>query len=114
MDTLGAMVLELARYFKENNITPAHTTNFFISPYEEVGNGPSKAIPPKTCEFISIDVAPVRNGQTYNEHSVCIVAKDKLTVYSSYLRFKLTDLAEKNKYQYKKEVCHNNILLFCI
>ncbi len=99
-----AMVLELARYFKENNITPARTTNFFISTYEEVGHGPSKAIPPKTCEFVSIDVAPVGDGQTSNEHSVCIVAKDKLTVYDSYLRFKLTDLAEKNKIRHNVDV----------
>lgn len=96
-----AIVLELARYFKKNNIIPARTTNFFISTYEEVGHGTSNAIPAKTTEFVSIDVAPVGAGQTSNEHSVCILAKDKLTVYDSYLRFKLTDIAEENR------ICHN-------
>lgn len=99
-----AIVLELARYFKENNLTPAHTTNFYISTYEEVGHGLSKAIPAKTKELVSIDVAPAGDGQTSNEHSVCIVAKDKLTVYDSYLRFKLTDIAEENNINHNVDV----------
>lgn len=99
-----AMVLELARYFTENNIKPVHTTNFFISTYEEVGHGISKALPEKTCELVSIDVAPVGEGQTSNEYSVCITAKDKLTVYDSYLRFKLEDIAEKFELTYNVDV----------
>ena len=99
-----AIVLELARYFQENNIKPAHTTNFFISTYEEVGHGLSKAIPANTKELVSIDVAPAGDGQTSNEHSVCIVAKDKLTVYDSYLRFKLTDIAEENNVNHNIDV----------
>lgn len=99
-----AIVLELARYFKENNIKPEHTTNFFISTYEEVGHGLSKAIPQKTKELVSIDVAPAGDGQTSNEYSVCIVAKDKLTVYDSYLRFKLEDIAQDSKINYNIDV----------
>lgn len=99
-----AIVLELARYFTENNIKPEYTTNFFISTYEEVGHGLSKAIPQKTKELISIDVAPVGDGQTSDEHKVCITAKDKLTVYDSYLRFKLTDIADENKINYNVDV----------
>ncbi|MGL5347905.1 MAG: M42 family metallopeptidase [Peptostreptococcaceae bacterium] len=102
-----AIVLELARYFKENNIKPARTTNFFISTYEEVGHGPSKSIPCQTTEFVSIDVAPVGDGQTSSEHSVCITAKDKLTVYDSYLRFKLTDIAEENEVLHNIDVFNN-------
>lgn len=94
------MVFELARYFKENNLKPKHTTHFFISNYEENGHGLSKAIPSKTKELVSIDIAPVGDGQTSDEHSVCIVAKDKQTVYDSYLRFKLTDIAEENDIRY--------------
>ncbi len=99
-----AIVLELARYFKENKIVPAHTTNFFISTYEEVGHGISKALPEKTNELVSIDVAPVGEGQTSNEYSVCITAKDKLTVYDSYLRFKLEDIAEEHGITYNVDV----------
>ena len=95
-----AILFEVARYFKENNLKPKHTTHFYISNYEEVGHGLSKAIPPKTKELVSIDIAPVGEGQTSNEHSVCITAKDKQTVYDSYLRFKLTDLAEENNINY--------------
>ena len=99
-----AIILELARYFKENNIKPEYTTNFFISTYEEVGHGLSKAIPHNTKELVSIDVAPIGEGQTSTEYSTCIVAKDKLTVYDSYLRFKLTDIAEKNNINYNIDV----------
>ncbi len=41
------MVLEICRYFKENNLTPKHTTNFYISNYEEIGHGVSKCLPEK-------------------------------------------------------------------
>lgn len=102
-----AMVFELARFFKEEGIKPKRTTNFFISTGEEMGHGLSKAIPSNTKELVSIDIAPIGDGQTSNEHSVCIVAKDKLTVYDSYLRFKLEDLAEDNNITYNVDVFNN-------
>ena len=102
-----AIVLELAKYFKTNNLKPEHTTNFYISNYEEVGHGLSKAIPEKTTELVSIDIAPIGDGQTSNEHSVCIVAKDKQTVYDSYLRFKLEDIAQEHNINYNIDLFNN-------
>lgn len=102
-----AILFELARYFKENNLKPKHTTHLYISNYEELGHGLSRAIPSKTKELVSIDIAPVGDGQTSNEHSVCITAKDKQTVYDSYLRFKLTDIAEENDINYNIDLFNN-------
>ncbi len=40
-----ACLLGMAKYLVKNNIKPKHTTNFFISNYEEVGHGASAGIP---------------------------------------------------------------------
>ncbi|MDU6483468.1 MAG: aminopeptidase, partial [Paeniclostridium sordellii] len=61
----------------------------------------------KTTELVSIDIAPIGDGQTSNEHSVCIVAKDKQTVYDSYLRFKLEDIAQEHNINYNIDLFNN-------
>ena len=99
-----AMVLEICRYFKENNLTPKHTTNFYISNYEEIGHGVSKCLPEKTKEFVAIDIAPTGPSQTSSEHGVTIVAKDNLSLYDFNLRNKLVDVAEDNNLDYAVDV----------
>ena len=45
------VLYETVRYFVENNITPKHTLNFFISNYEEVGHGACYGIPEETVDI---------------------------------------------------------------
>ncbi len=99
-----AAILGMAKYMVENNITPEYTTNFFISNYEEVGHGASASIPEKTFEFIAIDMAAPGEGQTSDEFSVTICAKDSSGPYDYDLKKKLVDLAKNNDINYKVDI----------
>ncbi len=99
-----ASILGIAKYLVENNIKPNYTTNFFISNYEEVGHGASAAIPEKTFEFVAIDMAAPGAGQTSDEYSVTICAKDSSGPYDLELKNRLVNLAKKNKLNYKIDI----------
>jgi putative aminopeptidase FrvX len=102
-----AILLGIAKYIVDNNIIPKYTTNFFISNYEEVGHGASASIPEKTFEFIAVDMAAVGEGQTSDEYSVTICAKDSTGPYDLELKNKLIKLAEENKLKYKIDIYPN-------
>lgn len=99
-----AAILAVAKYFKDNKLTPKHTTNFFISNYEEVGHGASASIPEKTAEFIAIDMAAPGEGQTSDEFSVTVCAKDSSGPYDLELKNKLVDISKKNNINYKVDI----------
>lgn len=99
-----ASILGIAKYLVDNNIVPNYTTNFFISNYEEVGHGASAAIPEKTTEFIAIDMAAPGEGQTSDEYSVTICAKDSTGPYDLELKKHLTKLAKDNNLDYKVDI----------
>lgn len=97
-------LIETARYFTENHITPDKTIHFFISNYEEVGHGSSAAIPANTKEFIAVDMAAPGAGQTSDEFSVTICAKDSTGPYDYALKQKLVQLAKKEGIPYKLDI----------
>lgn len=97
-------ILGIAKYFVDNNIKPKYTTNFFISNYEEVGHGASAAIPEKTFELIAIDMAAPGEGQTSDEYSVTICAKDSSGPYDLELKKRLVNLAKENDLNYKIDI----------
>jgi len=102
-----ACILAIAKYMVENNIKPKYTTNFFISNYEEVGHGASASIPGKTFEFIAVDMAAPGQGQTSDEYSVTICAKDSTGPYDLNLKKKLIGLAKENGLNYKVDIYPN-------
>lgn len=97
-------ILAIAKYLVENNITPNYTTNFFISNFEEVGHGASASIPNKTFEFIAVDMAAPGEGQTSDEFSVTICAKDSSGPYDYELRKRLINLAKAQGLNYKVDI----------
>lgn len=97
-------LLAMAKYLGENNITPNYTTNFFISNYEEVGHGASASIPEKTFEFIAVDMAAPGEGQTSDEFSVTICAKDSTGPYDYEFRRRLVNLAKDQGLNYKMDI----------
>jgi len=99
-----ASVLGIAKYLVDNNIKPKYTTNFFISNYEEVGHGASAAIPEKTSEFLVIDMAAPGEGQTSDEFSVTICAKDSSGPHDLEMKKKLVNLAKENNINYKIDI----------
>lgn len=99
-----ASLLGIAKFLMDEKIVPSFTTNFFISNYEEVGHGASASIPDKTFEFIAIDMAAPGEGQTSDEFSVTICAKDSTGPYDYDLRKRLIDLAKENDINYKIDI----------
>lgn len=99
-----ASILGIAKYLVDHNIAPNYTTNFFISNYEEVGHGASAAIPKNTFEFIAIDMAAPGEGQTSDEFSVTICAKDSTGPYDLELKRQLVKLANENNLNYKVDI----------
>lgn len=99
-----ASLLAVAKYFKDNNIKPAYTTNFFISNYEEVGHGASCLISEKTTDFLAVDMAAPGDGQTSDEYSVTICAKDSSGPYDFNFRKELIALAKEEGLSYKIDI----------
>ncbi|MGF7060249.1 M42 family metallopeptidase [Brassicibacter mesophilus] len=99
-----AAILGAAKYIKENNLALKYSTNFFISNYEEVGHGASASLPEKTFEFVAIDMAAPGDGQTSDEYSVTICAKDSSGPYDLELKRKLVEIAKSNDIQYKIDI----------
>ena len=94
----------IAKHLVENNIKPNYTTNFFISNYEEVGHGASASIPEKTFEFLAVDMSAPGEGQTSDEFSVTICAKDSSGPYDYELRKKLINIAKEKDLDYKIDI----------
>lgn len=97
-------LIGIAKHLVENDIKPKYTTNFFISTYEEVGHGAATTIPEKTFEFIAVDMAAPGEGQTSDEFSVTICAKDGSGPYDFELRKRLINLAKEEGLNYKVDI----------
>ncbi len=97
-------LIGIAKYLVENSIKPKFTTNFFISTFEEVGHGAATSIPEKTFEFIAIDMAAPGEGQTSDEFSVTICAKDSSGPYDYELRKRLINLAKDQVIKYQIDI----------
>lgn len=98
-----AILVEIARYFSENNLKPKYTTHFFISNYEEIGHGVAGE-PEKVSEMIAVDIGIVGDGQNSDEYSVSIAAMDRRSPYNFEFRNKLVDIAEENNIRYKLDL----------
>lgn len=95
-----AILLYVIKYILENSLDLPYTTNILISNYEEVGHG-ACYIPPKTKEFISVDMGAPGLDQNSSEYCVCICAKDSSGPYDLDIRKKLTEICKKNNINYK-------------
>lgn len=93
-------LIGIAKYLKENNITPEKTVYLFISNYEEVGHGSSAHIPSEVSEFIAVDMAAPGPGQTSDEQKVTICVKDSTGPYDIDMKRKLIKLAKENNIDY--------------
>lgn len=99
-----AVMLGVAKYYQENKLQPVATTHFFITNYEEVGHGASYGTPPKTTEFIAVDMGCIGDGLGGNEFSVSICAKDGGGPYDLGIRRRLARLAEENNIPYAVDI----------
>ena len=69
------------RSLKEEGIKLPYTTHFYISNNEEIGYGGNSNIPDETVEYIAVDMGAIGDGQTSDEYTVSICAKDSSGPY---------------------------------
>ncbi|WP_114603403.1 M42 family metallopeptidase [Staphylococcus sp. EZ-P03] len=99
-----AMIMDFLEKLKENGKTLPYTTHFFISNNEEIGYGANASIPGKVKEYIAFDMGALGDGQTSDEYTVSICAKDASGPYHKKLRQHLTQLAQNNEIPYKVDI----------
>lgn len=98
------ILLYLIKQLKEQNITLPYTTHFLISNNEEIGYGGNSNIPKETVEYLAVDMGAIGDGQTTDEYSVSICAKDSSGPYHYGLRQHLVELAKKHEVDYRIDI----------
>lgn len=99
-----ALLLQLIKTIKENNVTLPYTTHFYISNNEEIGYGGNSNIPAETVEYIAVDMGAIGDGQTSDEYTVSICAKDSSGPYHYNLTRHLVDLAKAHQIPYQLDI----------
>ena len=97
-----AIIFDLLKHFKEENITPKYTIKVIISTYEEVGFGSSYI--PKVNEMLAVDMGCVGEHLEGSEEKVSICAKDSAGPYNYEINSKLISLAKELKLDYAVDV----------
>lgn len=96
-----AILLQLIKHIQTENITLPYTTHFLISNNEEIGYGGNSNIPEATVEYLAVDMGAMGDGQTTDEYTVSICAKDSSGPYHHGLRNHLVKLAKTNDIAYQ-------------
>jgi len=99
-----AAVLGAAWAMQAAGVQPAQRTTLHFSNYEEVGHGAAAGIPADVVELVTVDMAAIGPGQTSDEFTATICAKDSGGPYDLSLRRRLTDLAERAGMRYKIDI----------
>ena len=99
-----AILMELMIDITEKEITLPFTTHVLISNNEEIGYGGNSNIPDEVVEYLAVDMGAMGDGQTTDEYTVSICAKDASGPYHLGLRRHLTDLAKQNNIPYKVDI----------
>lgn len=99
-----ALLLQLMKNIKTTNIQLPYTTHFYISNNEEIGYGGNSNIPSEVVEYIAVDMGALGDGQTSDEYTVSICAKDSSGPYHYELTRHLVDLAKEHNIEYKLDI----------
>lgn len=99
-----AILLQLLKRIKNENIVLPHITHFLISNNEEIGYGGNSNIPSETVEYLAVDMGAIGDGQASDEFTVSICAKDSSGPYNYKLRKHLVEIAKENNIEYKIDI----------
>jgi putative aminopeptidase FrvX len=99
-----AAIVAAIKSLVDSGKTPAQTTTFHISNYEEVGHGAAAGIPADVSELVTVDMAAVGPGQASDEFHATLCVKDSGGPYHHGLSNKLRALAEKHEIPYKVDI----------
>ncbi|WP_349407811.1 M42 family metallopeptidase [Pseudalkalibacillus sp. SCS-8] len=99
-----ALLMHVVQLLMEEKAELPHTTHFLISNNEEIGYGGNSNIPEQTEEYLAVDMGAIGDGQSTDEFTVSICAKDSSGPYHLGLRKHLESLAKKNHIQYQTDI----------
>lgn len=99
-----ALLLQLVKHLSASSEMLPYTTHFYISNNEEIGYGGNSNIPPQTEEYIAVDMGAIGDGQSSDEYTVSICAKDSSGPYHYGLTRHLIALAKDNEIDYKVDI----------
>ncbi|WP_182200001.1 M42 family metallopeptidase [Paraliobacillus salinarum] len=99
-----AMILQLIKRIKQENISLPYTTHFLISNNEEIGYGGNSNITQETVEYLAVDMGAIGDGQQTDEYTVSICAKDSSGPYHYGLRKHLVQLCTAHQINYKIDI----------
>ena len=100
----AAILLDLLRKYKEENIELPYTTHFMFSVFEEVGHGANSNLPKEAVEYLAVDMGAMGDDQQTDEYTVSICVKDASGPYNYEFRNHLVQLAKDNDIQYKLDI----------
>ena len=98
------ILLGLAKYIRDNDITPARALYAHVTVFEEVGHGGSGNVPAGCSEAISVDMGCVGEGLECTERQVSICAKDSGGPYSYPVVKGLIEAAKNNGVDYAVDI----------
>ena len=98
------ILIYLIKQLNKEGITLPYTTHFLISNNEEIGYGGNSNVPEKTVEYIAVDMGAIGDGQTSDEYTASICAKDSSGPYHYELTRHLVELAKSNGVDYKLDI----------
>ncbi|WP_175638753.1 M42 family metallopeptidase [Metabacillus schmidteae] len=99
-----ALLLNLIKKISSESLDLPYTTHFLISNNEEIGYGGNSNIPNETVEYLAVDMGAIGDGQSTDEYTVSICAKDSSGPYHYGLRKKLVELAKQHDINYKVDL----------
>ena len=102
-----ALLLQLVKNIKEHDIQLPYTTHFYISNNEEIGYGGNSNVPEQVVEYIAVDMGAIGDGQSSDEYTVSICAKDSSGPYHYELTRHFVELAKTNAIDYKLDIYPN-------
>ena len=100
----AAVLLDLLRKYKEENIALPNRTHFMFSVFEEVGHGANSNLPKEAVEYLAVDMGAMGDDQQTDEYTVSICVKDASGPYNYEFRNHLVQLAKNNDIQYKLDI----------
>lgn len=99
-----AMLMSLSEQIVTEAIELPYTTYVLISNNEEIGYGGNSNIPESVVEYLAVDMGAIGDGQTTDEFTVSICAKDSSGPYHHGLRQHLVQLANDHDIGYKVDI----------
>ena len=94
----AAILLNLLKIYKKENIELPNTTHFMFSCFEEVGHGANSSIP------TAVDMGAMGDDQQTDEYTVSICVKDASGPYNYEFRQHLVKLAKENNIPFKLDI----------